>query len=119
FSPCAIGGVLNEDTIPQLKTSIVAGVANNQLAEARHDQLLNDRGILYAPDYVVNAGGMLNASGDIFGTYDVNQVMECVTGLYDATLRIFQLAQQQGRLASEVADDLAREKIAAGRASAE
>jgi leucine dehydrogenase len=119
FSPCAIGGVLNEDTIPQLQTSIVAGVANNQLAEARHDQLLHDRGILYAPDYVINAGGMLNASGDIFGKYDVNRVMERVTGLYDATLRIFQLAQQEGRLASEVADDLAREKIAAGRASKE
>jgi len=119
FSPCAIGGVLNEETIPQLKTSIVAGVANNQLAEARHDQLLHDRGILYAPDYVINAGGMLNASGDIFETYDVNQVMERVTGLYDATLRIFQMAQQQGRLASEVADDMARQKIAAGRASKE
>ena len=119
FSPCAIGGVLNEDTIPQLKTSIVAGVANNQLAERRHDQLLHDRGILYAPDYVINSGGMLNASGDIFGKYDVDQVMERVTGLYDATLRIFEMAQQEGRLASEVADDLARQKIAAGRASKE
>jgi leucine dehydrogenase len=119
FSPCAIGGVLNDDTIPQLKTSIVAGVANNQLAEARHDQLLHDRGILYAPDYVINAGGMLNASGDIFGQYNVNQVMERVTGLYNATLRIFEMAQQEGRLASEVADDLARQKIAAGRTSKE
>ena len=119
FSPCAIGGVLNEDTIPQLKTSIVAGVANNQLAEGRHDQLLHDRGILYAPDYVINAGGMLNASGDIFGKYNVNQVMERVTSLYDATLRIFEMAQQEGRLASEVADDLACQKIAAGGASKE
>ncbi len=119
FSPCAIGGVLNEETIPQLKTSIIAGVANNQLAEGRHDQLLHDRGILYAPDYVINAGGMLNASGDIFGKYNVNQVMERVTGLYHATLRIFEMAQQEGRLASEVADDLARQKIAAGRASKE
>ena len=119
FSPCAIGGVLNEDTIPQLKTSIVAGVANNQLAEGRHAQLLHDRGILYAPDYVINAGGMLNASGDIVGQYNVDQVMERVTGLYDATLRIFEMAQQEGRLASEVADDLARQKITAGRASKE
>ena len=119
FSPCAMGAVLNDDTIPQLKASIVAGVANNQLAEARHDQLLHDRGILYAPDYVINAGGMLNASGDIFGQYDVNQVMARVTGLYDATLRILEMAQQEGRLTSEVADDLARQKIAAGRASKE
>ena len=119
FSPCAMGGVLNDDTIPQLKASLVAGVANNQLAEARHAQLLHDRGILYAPDYVINAGGMLNASGDIFGQYDVNQVMERVTDLYDATLRVFEMAQQEGRLTSEVADDLARQKIAAGRASKE
>lgn len=119
FSPCAMGGVLNDDTIPQLNTSIVAGVANNQLAEARHDQLLHDRGILYAPDYVINAGGMLNASGDIFGQYNINQVMERVTGLYDSTLRIFEMARQEGRVASEVADDLARKKIAAGRASKE
>jgi leucine dehydrogenase len=117
FSPCAMGAVLNDNTIPQLKASIVAGGANNQLAEARHGQLLQDRGILYAPDYVINAGGMLNASGDIFGQYDVNKVMERVTGLYDATLRIFEIAQQEGRLTSEVADELARQKIAAGRVS--
>jgi len=119
FSPCAMGGILNDDTISQLKTSIVAGVANNQLAEARHGQLLHDKGILYAPDYVINAGGMLNASGDIFGQYDVNQVMERVAGLYDATLRILEMAEREGRLTSEVADDLARQRIAAGRASKE
>jgi leucine dehydrogenase len=119
FSPCAMGGVLSDDTIPQLKASIVAGVANNQLAEARHGQLLHDRGILYAPDYVINAGGMLNASGDIFGHYDVNQVMERVTSLFEVTLRIFEMAQQEGRPTSEVADDLARQKIAAGRTSSE
>jgi len=116
FSPCAMGGVLNDDTIRQLKTSIVAGVANNQLAEARHGRMLHNKGILYAPDYVINAGGMLNASGDIFGQYDVNQVMERMKGLYDATLRIFEMARQEGRPANEVADDLARQKIAAGRA---
>ena len=119
FSPCAMGGVLSDDTIGQLKVSIVAGVANNQLAEARHGQLLHDKGILYAPDYIINAGGMLNASGDIFGQYDVNQVMEQVRGLYDATLRIFEMAQQKGKPTSEVADDLARQKIAAERASRE
>jgi leucine dehydrogenase len=59
FSPCAMGGALKDDTIPQLRVDIVAGVANNQVAEARHGQLLHDKGILYAPDYVINAGGML------------------------------------------------------------
>jgi leucine dehydrogenase len=114
-----MGGILNDDTIPQLKASIVAGVANNQLAEALHGRMLHDKGILYAPDYVINAGGMLNASGDIFGLYDVNRVMERVKGLYDATLRIFQMAMQEDRPTNEVADDLARQKIAAGRPSKE
>ncbi|MBW1837768.1 MAG: amino acid dehydrogenase [Deltaproteobacteria bacterium] len=116
FSPCAMGGILNDDTIPQLKASIVAGAANNQLAEARHGRLIHNKGILYAPDYVINAGGMLNASGDIFGKYDVTQVMERVTGLYDATLRIFEVAEQENRPTNEVADDLARQKIEAGKA---
>jgi leucine dehydrogenase len=115
FSPCAMGGILNDDTIPQLKASIVAGAANNQLAEARHGRLIHNRGILYAPDYVINAGGMLNASGDIFGKYDVNQVMGHVKGLYDATFRIFEVAEQENRPPNEVADDLARQKIEAGK----
>ncbi|MCF6149765.1 MAG: amino acid dehydrogenase [Candidatus Kuenenia sp.] len=117
FSPCAMGGVLNDNTIPQLKACIVAGSANNQLAEARHGKMLHDRGILYAPDYVINAGGMLNASGDIFGKYDVNEVMKKISGLYDATLKIFETAQAEGRLTFEVADELARQKIAAGKVS--
>jgi len=117
FSPCAMGGVLNDETISQLKASVVAGVANNQLAEPRHGRLLHDRGILYAPDYVINAGGMLNASGDIFGHYDVNQVMERVAGLYGATLRIFEIAKQENRPTYEVADHLARQKITAGKKS--
>ena len=117
FSPCAMGGILNDDTIPQLKASIVAGVANNQLAEPRHGRLLYNKGVLYAPDYVINAGGMLNASGDIFGQYDINQVMERVTRLYDATLRIFEMAKQKNQPTNEVADDMARQKIATGRSS--
>ena len=115
FSPCAMGGILNDNTIGQLKASIVAGVANNQLAEARHGQLLHDKGILYAPDYVINAGGMLNASGDIFRRYDIDEVLTRVTALFDTTLRIFEIAERENRPTHEVADDLAREKIAAGK----
>ena len=117
FSPCAMGGILNDDTIPQLKASIVAGVANNQLAEPRHGRLLYNKGVLYAPDYVINAGGMLNASGDIFGQYDISQVMERVTRLYDATLRIFETAKKKNQPTNEVADDMARQKIATGMSS--
>jgi len=119
FCPCAMGGILNDDTIPQLKAGIVAGVANNQLDKVRHGRLLHEKGVLYAPDYVINAGGMLNASGDIFGQYSVDQVTQRVTGLYGATLRIFETARQENRPTNEVADDLARQKIAAGKASKE
>jgi leucine dehydrogenase len=66
---------------------------------------------------VINAGGMLNASGDIFGQYDINQVMERVTRLYDATLRIFEMAMKKNQPTNEVADDMARQKIATGRPS--
>jgi leucine dehydrogenase len=117
FAPCALGGILDDDTIPQLKAVIISGGANNQLAEPRHGQVLADRGILYAPDYVVNAGGMLNASGDIFQVYDVEQVMERVDSIYDTALKIFQIAEAEGRPTHEVADELAREKIAAGKNS--
>jgi leucine dehydrogenase len=115
FSPCALGGVLNDKTIPQLKAGIVAGVANNQLAEPRHGFLLHERGILYAPDFVINAGGMLNASGDIFKEYDVDRVMTQIRALYNTTLHIFEMAEQENRPTSEMADELARQKIASGK----
>ena len=112
FAPCALGGILNDQTIPQLKAGIVVGVANNQPREPRHSQMLHDRGILYAPDFVVNAGGMLQASGDILGEHDLDEAWKRVAGLYDATLRIFVAAEQQRRPTYEVAEDLARERIA-------
>ncbi len=117
FSPCAMGGILNDDTIPQLKAAIIVGGANNQLLEPRHGEMLHNKGILYAPDYVVNAGGMINASYDILGQYDVDAVWERMKGLYDATFRILEVAKKEDRFPHEVADDLARQKIAAGRKS--
>jgi len=110
-----MGGILDDRSIDSLQAGIVAGVANNQLAEARHGQRLHDRSILYAPDYVVNAGGMLNASGDIFGHYDVASVHQKIDRLYDTTLEIFQQSDAEKRPTSEVADDLARKRIAAGK----
>jgi leucine dehydrogenase len=117
FSPCAMGGILNDDTIPQLRAPIVAGVANNQLAKPRHGRLLHEKDVLYAPDYVVNAGGMLQASSDIFGAFDPDLVMERITGLYDTSLRIFEMSKRENRATHEVADDLARQRIEAGKPS--
>lgn len=67
FAPCALGGVVNDDTIPRLSCKVVAGAANNQLLESRHAQALNDAGVLYAPDFVINAGGLINVSEEMRG----------------------------------------------------
>jgi leucine dehydrogenase len=115
FSPCAMGAVINDATIPQLRASIIAGVANNQLAEPRHGTVLHERNILYAPDYVVNAGGMLNATGDIFGRYDVDEVMQRILKIYDTTREIFATSAAKNQPPSAIADALARAKIQAGK----
>ena len=68
FAPCALGAILNSETIPQIKAPIIAGGANNQLAdEARHGMMLREKGILYAPDYVINAGGLINVFHELKG----------------------------------------------------
>jgi leucine dehydrogenase len=75
FAPCALGAGLNDDTIPHLRAKIVAGAANNQLAEPRHGDDLHARGILYAPDYAINAGGLINVAQEVKG-YDVTLARE-------------------------------------------
>ena len=65
YAPCALGATINDDTLPRLKVEIIAGGANNQLAEDRHGDLLEQRGILYAPDYVINGGGVINVYGEL------------------------------------------------------
>ncbi len=112
FAPCAMGAVLNDATIPEIKAPIVAGVANNQLAEERHGRALRDRGILYAPDYVVNAGGMLSGARDILQDYGVDEVNRRIDGIYDTVLEIFRRSEKEGLAPNEVADALAREKLA-------
>jgi leucine dehydrogenase len=115
FAPCALGGVLNDTTIPQLKATMIAGAANNQLKDERHGAVLHEMGILYAPDYIVNAGGIINAGQDIFADgYHRESVMEQVRHLYHATLEVFERSEQENRPPSDVADDLARERIARG-----
>ena len=111
FAPCAMGGVINDATIDRLKARIVAGVANNQLAAPRHGAMLFERGILYAPDFVVNAGGMHNASCDIFGDYDKQRVIDKIDRIYDLTLEIFRRADEAGRPPHEVAIDMAKRII--------
>lgn len=112
FSPNALGAVLNDTTIPQLRCSVVAGGANNQLAdEERHARMLAERGILYAPDYVINAGGLINVTSEI-EHWSREQVTRKVESIYDTLLRIFRTAEREGILTIEASNRIAEERIA-------
>ena len=111
FSPCALGGVLNGETIPRLKCSIVAGGANNQLLEESDGAELKRRGILYAPDYVINAGGIINVACEIDGTYVPERARELTERIYDTTLRVIEISQEQDVPTSVAADGLAERRL--------
>lgn len=112
FAPCALGGVLNDTTIPRLKVKVVCGAANNQLLEHRHGNALAERGILYAPDFVVNGGGMLNGTDEIGpGGYDRERAMSKVARIYDILVRVFDMAARDRILPFEAAERLAEERI--------
>ena len=110
FAPCALGGVINDETIPQLKVKIVAGSANNQLLEERHGMMLRERSILYAPDYVANAGGVLNGCVEVLG-WKPELALRKVMEIYDTVLRIFESAEAQGIPTNKAADQLAEERL--------
>lgn len=115
FAPCALGAILNDDTIPRLKTQIVAGGANNQLEDDRHGAMLEERGILYAPDYVINAGGLINVYGEIVG-YDRETAKQKASEIYDALLSIYEISEEDGIPTYRAADRLARQRLRAVRA---
>ena len=112
LSPCALGAVLNDETIPHLNTKIVAGGANNQLANDSHGVRLMDRGILFAPDYVINAGGIINVSGETTGDYDVERINKKVADIYNTLMHIFKRSDDEQRPTNVVADEMAEEIIA-------
>ncbi len=110
FAPCALGGVIDDLAVERLQARIVAGAANNQLAEPRHGEALRRRGILYAPDYVINAGGIINISHEGPG-YDRAKAFAHVALIHDTLLAIFARADQQAVPTSEAADRLAEERF--------
>ena len=110
FAPCALGAVLNDATIPQLKASIVAGAANNQLAEARHGVELMKRGILYAPDYVINAGGIIDVYHERIG-FERAALIRHIEGIRDNLMEVFERAREEERPTAEVADAIAEERF--------
>ena len=112
YSPCALGGTVNEKTLPRLKAKIICGTANNQLADTATGEELHRRGILYAPDYVVNAGGVMNVSLEIDG-YNRERAMRMMRTIYHTVGRIFDLADKENIAPQYAADRIAEARMTA------
>ncbi len=110
FAPCALGGIINNETIPQLRVEIVAGGANNQLLEAKNGEELESRGIIYAPDYAANAGGIINGCRELLG-WDAETSLRKVDAIYDTVRDILRMAKAEGIPSYQAADRLAEEKL--------
>jgi leucine dehydrogenase len=110
FSPCALGAIVNDDTIPRLKCQIIAGGANNQLKAEHHGLELEKREILYAPDYVINAGGLINVSIELEG-YNRDRALRRAGQIYDRLLEVFAIAKEENIPTSEAADRMAEKRI--------
>jgi leucine dehydrogenase len=111
FSPCAVGCILNDQTIPKLKCKLVAGCANNQLEdEERHGKMLQDRGILYAPDFIINAGGVIQVIDEIKG-YNPDRLRLKADLIYNRLLHIFEMARREKILPMEAAIRYAESRI--------
>ncbi|MFY9553091.1 MAG: Glu/Leu/Phe/Val dehydrogenase [Blastocatellia bacterium] len=113
FAPCALGGTINDQTVPRLKTEIVCGAANNQLLENRHGDALEARGILYAPDYIANAGGVLSGGADLF-EWPFERVRSEVLAVYDTLLSVLEIAKTEGIPTYKAADRLAERRLREG-----
>lgn len=111
FSPNAVGAIINDDTIPQLKCPIIAGAANNQLAETRHGDKLHEMGILYAPDYVINAGGLINVYNELT-EYSEERATNMVLKIYDNVKKVIEISKRDNIPTYIAADRVAEERIA-------
>jgi len=111
FAPCAMGAIINDATINEIKAKAICGLANNQLATAAHGKQLMELGITYVPDYVINAGGMMGAGSRIFSKPSMEDSKERVSGLYDIILNLLKKAKNEKRPTSEVADQIAKDRM--------
>jgi leucine dehydrogenase len=111
FCPCALGAGINDETTPRLKVSIVAGAANNQLdQEEKYGWQLKERGIFYAPDYVINAGGLINVANGLEG-YPQERALAQVSGIYETLLTLFELSEHENIPTSQAANRFAEERL--------
>jgi leucine dehydrogenase len=110
FAPCGLGGILNDATIPRLRVKLVTGGANNQLLADVHGRELERRGIVYVPDYVANAGGVLSGSVDVLG-WGPAQVEQGIEAIYDTALTVLEQARSEGLPPGVVADRIAWKRV--------
>jgi leucine dehydrogenase len=111
FAPCALGGIINDDNLPRLKVEVICGAANNQLLEERHGYKLEEMGMQYTPDYVANAGGVINVFGEVAG-WDSERAHRKADEIYDTVLSVFEIAKTEGIPSFEAADRLAERRLA-------
>jgi leucine dehydrogenase len=111
FSPNALGAIINPDTLPRLRVRVIAGGANNQLATPETGDRLREKGIVYAPDYVINGGGIINVASEISGTYDPAWVEAKLQRLIQTLGDVLDQAQREDRAANRIADEIARSRI--------
>ena len=117
YSPCALGATVNDTTLKRLKCSVIAGAANNQLAdEAVHGKVVMEKGILYAPDFLINAGGIINCAWERKG-YDRKAALRQTEGIYDTALRIFKASSELGIPTYLAANQAAEDRITSMRSA--
>lgn len=112
FAPCAMGAIINDFTVDRLKCKIVAGSANNQLAEEKHGDMLEEKGILYVPDFVINSGGVINVFEEIRG-YNKERAMTRASNIYNACKKVFEIAKRDSIPTYKAAERMAEERIEA------
>jgi len=110
FAPCAMGAALNADTIKRLRVKIVAGSANNQLAHSHHSNLMHEKGILYAPDFLVNSGGLIYVAS-IYDHDDVKRAFVEVEDIYDTIMEVFERAATENKMTNIIAEEIAKERL--------
>ena len=116
FSPCALGGVINPDTIPRITARVIAGGANNQLLTEADGEELHRRGVLYAPDYLINAGGIINVSAEIGTPYSADRAREKTERIYEIMSRVIQVSKKEEISIAKAADRIAEQRLASVRA---
>ena len=111
YAPCALGATVNDDTINKIKADIIAGAANNQLAdEVKHGRILQDNGIVYAPDFLINAGGIINVYAEL-ENYDKAEIMRKTENIYNTTLEILENAKVNNLTTHNAALNIAKDRI--------